>query len=325
MTWYRLAALTPLACTDGAGPAGPEPAASGEPVSIISAPSKSWVRKRPMLVARANHVAVAVNGIVYVMGGEGGWSAVHAYDPATDSWSPRWGMLKGLTRSSAAAVDGKIYVAGGLDGVGHNSKTLQVYDPVADFWKSKADMPVTSIDGAAAGIGGKLYVYTWGNSTNGGWPLLHRYDPATNTWVKLARPSHNVSSPAAGVIAWKLYLAGGHTLNGASNHLDVFDPATNAWTAKQPMPTARFDAAAAVAYSGLLPQQRLYVIGGTCSAGSTTMLRTVEAYNPASDTWTTVAGLRRPRRGVAAATANGIIYALGGTSDGVLHSLNEAY
>jgi N-acetylneuraminic acid mutarotase len=234
-------------------------------------------------------------------------------------------MLKGLTRSSAAAVDGKIYVAGGIDGLGHASKALQVYDPAADFWKSKADLPVTSVDGAAVGIGGKLYVYTWGNSTNGYWPLLHRYDPATNTWLKLARPPHNVDSPAAGVIGGKLYLAGGHTLNGVSNYLDVFDPATNAWTAKQPMPTAKFDAAAAVASSGLLSQQRLYVIGGTSSAGSTTMLQTVEAYNPASDGWTMVASLHRPRRGLAAATANGVIYALGGTSEGVLRSLNEAY
>jgi hypothetical protein len=56
-----------------------------------------------------------------------------------------------------------------------------------------------------------------------------------------------------------------------------------------------------------------------------TMLETVEAYNPATDTWSTVASLHRPRSGLAAATANGTIYALGGSGSDYLRPVNEAY
>ena len=332
MKWYHLATLGPLAlaaCTEGVGPNSSDstmPVTPAEPAALISTPSKTWVLKPRMPTARKNHVAVAVDGIVYAIGGEGGPTKVEAYIPSTNSWTSRLGLGEGRTRSSgAAAINGKIYMTGGINWSGHLTKTLLVYNPATNLWTQRADLPVASTRGASAAIGGKLYVYTPANQTTDGWPMLHRYDPASNGWVKLARPPQNVEFPAAGAMAGKLYLAGGHTPNGPSDKLHVYDPATNSWTTKHSMPTARYDAAAAVAHSGLIPTQRLYVMGGTVSSTSTTMLQTVEAYNPATDTWTTVASLHRPRRGLAAATANGIIYALGGTSSGVLRPVNEAY
>ena len=331
MKWHYLAVLLPLtaavACVEGADPTGsdPEVLSPGEPAAVITLPSKSWVALKPMPTARKNPAVAAANGIVYVIGGEGGYAKVEAYDPAKQTWSTKTNLWEGRTQASAAVINGKIYLVGGRDGLGHLHPTLFVYNPVTNSWSKRADLPVLSLRGAAVAIGGKLYVYTPQNQSTDYWPTLHRYNPATNTWTTLARPPRSVEMPAAGVLDGKLYLAGGWTPNGASNKLDVYDPVTNAWATKASMPTARFDGAGAVAAGGLL-SQRFYVMGGVATPGSSFELTTVESYSPLSDTWSTTSRLRTPRRGLGAATAGGIIYALGGTNHHQAYlRTNEAY
>ena len=183
------------------------------------------------------HLAVAsVNGIVYAIGGEGGYSKLEAYDPGKQTWATKAQLWEARTHASAAAIGGKLYLVGGRDGLGHLHPTLFVYDPATNAWAKKADLPVLHFRGAAVALGGKLYVYTPQNQSTEYWPMLHRYDPATNGWTKLARPPRSIEMPAAAVLGGKLYLAGGWTPNGASDKLEAYDPVKNAWTAKAPMP-----------------------------------------------------------------------------------------
>jgi N-acetylneuraminic acid mutarotase len=70
------------------------------------------------------------------------------------------------------------------------------------------------------------------------------------------------------------------------------------------MQTPRYRFGAALGSDG-----RVYAIGGW---NGTTALASVEAYNPVSNTWTTVASLPQPEEGLAATTANGLIVVLGG-------------
>jgi N-acetylneuraminic acid mutarotase len=329
MKWQHLACLLPLvtamACVDEAGPTGSEPEISAvdQPAAIITLPQKRWVGHKPMPTPRKNLAVAAVDGIVYAIGGDGGLATVEAYDPVVKTWSTRIGLLEGRTMATATAIGGKIHVTGGRDGLGKVHRALSVFNPAANSWAHKADLPVESIGGASAAIGGKLYVYTPRNPSTEDWPMLHRYDPATNAWVKLARPPRSVTLPAAGVIEGKLYLAGGRGYSSTSNQLDVYDPATNSWATKASMPTARYDAAGAVGGGSLL-SPRLYVIGGiTTPTGP--KLATVEAYNPVTNSWTTEARLRVPRRGLGATAAKGIIHALGGANDTEPLATHEAY
>ena len=62
--------------------------------------------------------------------------------------------------------------------------------------------------------------------------------------------------------------------------------ASNSWTSKARMPTARYRHAAAVA-TDAMGRPILYVFGGTNDDQSPDAFRTVEAYDPASNTWTT--------------------------------------
>jgi N-acetylneuraminic acid mutarotase len=87
------------------------------------------------------------------------------------------------------------------------------------------------------------------------------------------------------------------------------DPGTVGWTFGASMPTARQGAATA-AEGG-----RLYVIGGSTGtgAGNGTVVGSAEAYDPASDSWTTLAPMPSPRfQSHGAAQIGGKIYVAGG-------------
>ena len=68
------------------------------------------------------------------------------------------------------------------------------------------------------------------------------------------------------------------------------------------MPTARNPAVGVV--NGIV-----YAVGGW---GASNYLATVEAYDPATNTWTTKASMPTPRFGLAVGVVNGILYAVGG-------------
>jgi len=92
----------------------------------------------------------------------------------------------------------------------------------------------------------------------------------------------------------------------------------DSWVTVAPMPTARFQLAAATGADGTI-----YAIGGYNQSGGN--LNTVEAYTPSTSSWATVASMPTPRHGLAAATgADGNIYAIGGINTGYLSTV-ETY
>jgi N-acetylneuraminic acid mutarotase len=110
--------------------------------------------------------------------------------------------------------------------------------------------------------------------------------------------------------------------NPADLHfLDVneqFDPTANSgtgsWTEKAPMPTARAGIAICKVNDPTGFKPLIYAIGGR-ELNDCSTLQTVEAYDPATDTWTK--GLAEPkakRWRAAGGTLGGIIYLVGGES-----------
>lgn len=105
--------------------------------------------------------------------------------------------------------------------------------------------------------------------------------------------------------------------NGHNNRLTLSAHVGNIWVQKAGvMPTKRSSVALAAAQNG-----RLYAVGGTVGVRSAVLhnrivhvvLATVEEYDPAADTWTSMAQLPTARAGVGlVAAANGKIYAIGG-------------
>jgi hypothetical protein len=91
--------------------------------------------------------------------------------------------------------------------------------------------------------------------------------------------------------------------------VEAYNPATNTWSTRASMPTARSFLAAAPG-----PDGQLYVFGGLGFVfGRQVSLSTVEAYNPATNTWTTRASMFTARDLLAAAPgSDSQLYAFGG-------------
>ena len=107
-----------------------------------------------------------------------------------------------------------------------------------------------------------------------------------------------------------VWIVGGLSTNSVGSVIaavDLFDPVLNTWyTSVTTLPTPVSFAAASSWNGGL------YIIGGLDSAG--TLRNTVQIYNVAGDSWSTGTNMPAARANAYAATVNGRIYVLGGTT-----------
>lgn len=79
--------------------------------------------------------------------------------------------------------------------------------------------------------------------------------------------------------------------------------AQSPWSRKADMPTGRWELSTCVV------DGKIYAIGGAIFLQA---LRTVEVYDPATDTWTTKSDMPTARQGFSTSVVNGKIYAIGG-------------
>ena len=138
---------------DSLGPAGSSK--TYDTTDVYDPKTDSWSIRSPMPLPREAHAGVlAIDGRIYIMGGESGWKKppvkdVFIYDPAIDKWQK--GPKMNLPRSTLAAVatpDGKIYAIGGTD-VGAYKKryTLNFFLPKKiEFYTGKVQDTVEVLD-----------------------------------------------------------------------------------------------------------------------------------------------------------------------------------
>jgi N-acetylneuraminic acid mutarotase len=211
-------------------------------------------------------------------------------------------MLAAERGVTAAAVGETIYAFG-------PSGAVQAYDARSDRWSLAGTMP-TPRQAAAAEVGGAIYVV--GGYATAPVAALERFAPATNTWVARRSMPRPRAFLGAAALDGMVYALGGFECttcqSRATSSVDRYDPTTDTWTARRPMLSAR-ERLAAVALDG-----KLYAIGGFDGArtGCDRWLTSVEAYDPATDTWTARAPLPARRELLAAVAVHGKIYAFGG-------------
>jgi hypothetical protein len=145
-------------------------------VDAYDAVSDTWTPRAPMLVARNLPAAAAVNGTLYVIGGDGSGS-VEAYNPATDTWSMKASMPGGGASHSAVALNGLIYAVGGVPSV-----TTKVYNPALNSWATLA--PTSQLPSgqfALAVLDGRLFA-AGGNAGGTAVKTLLANRPPEATW-----------------------------------------------------------------------------------------------------------------------------------------------
>ena len=110
-----------------------------------------------------------------------------------------------------------------------------------------------------------------------------------DTWEKKADMLEPRSDFTANVVDGKIYVIGGAT----DGSIEVYDPAADSWERKANMQEWRNAFAASVV------DGKIYVIGGgrRNHARILATLATVEVYDPATDTWDTMAAMPEGRSG----------------------------
>ncbi len=282
----------------------------------------SWLSLANMPGARITPFAAAINGVIYVAGGDNGTSddaTLQEYAISSNTWTTGASMPGGRYQGDGAAViNGKMYVTGGWTTAGRlPNSNLWSYNPASNSWATLANTPTLAGGGASEAINGKLYVTTGEDGNSGYRNYLWVYDTTQNAWSTLASSPDACSQSAYGVINNKFYVAGGYNSSAqVSNQTYVYDPANNTWTTLAPMPTP-----ISSPYSGVI-NGKLYVAGGY---NGSNFVSSVEVYNPSSNTWTTDTPMLSARSGGASVVYNGILYAIGGTNGVGPMSLVEAY
>ncbi|MEF2278526.1 NPCBM/NEW2 domain-containing protein [Deinococcus sp. YIM 134068] len=129
----------------------------------------TWESLAPLPNPR-NHLAGAVlNGRIYALGGQhlgdedhGNQAAVHAYDPATNTWTERASLPRevGHINASTVAWGGQLVVVTGVAGHSAEIADVNAYDPAANRWTALTPLPAARQSPVAGVIDGQLVVST---------------------------------------------------------------------------------------------------------------------------------------------------------------------
>ena len=302
-----------------------------------------WVKMAPFPEPEEELYGVTANGKMYVIGGFGSAgkpaaAMVYEYDAATDQWTKKKPIPVPVHHQVMAEYRGKIYVFGGcmrpLSGEGAGGwepvDNAWEYDPAADSWRALAPMPGKRCSAVAGEVGGKIYVIG-GATTEPGTIQTSMaatrpsrslgtnevYDPATNKW-ETRKPMPTTRNHAfAGVVNGKIYVIGGRMGSSfipVSSNTDIveeYDPATDQWGAvRARMPTPRSGGGWAT-YGG-----KIYVAGGELQTPQlNAAFKAVEAYDPATNTWSILPSMPITRHGVAGAFIGNRLHLVSGKID----------
>ncbi len=180
--------------------------------------------------------------------------------------------------------------------------------------------PVPSLGGAGVGgvegmsvasVGNEIIAALGLDKNTGDTFTTRIYDIASDTW-SLGANAPGTSSEGAGVAHGGLfYNIGGRGAGFNANW--AYDPNSDVWNGGlAPLPTGRAGLGVAVVGNAIYAIGGRTITGGPCSGAGGQVLATVERYDIATDSWTTVASLLSPRQDLAAATVGGKIYVFGG-------------
>lgn len=154
--------------------------------------SDTWTNRSPMPTPRCHVAVVALDGLVYAVGGSSTdglikYSTMEIYNPSTDTWSSAPGMPTGRHYIGAVALNGVLYAVGGWN-TAFNPPMLDVveaYDPVSRTWTKRASL-LTPRSGMAVGVINGLPIIVGGESDEKGLTTVEAYDPMTDSWTVLA-------------------------------------------------------------------------------------------------------------------------------------------
>jgi N-acetylneuraminic acid mutarotase len=232
------------------------------------------------------------------------------YDPQTDSWQAVYLVnVPGSVYSGLGfGMSGRAVFVGGLAGAGGYNKSALTYDPATGGWTSMGGSPGMAGLNTTVGAVSTGNAVIWCGSSAGG--VTQNLGWVFNAF---GTAGYQMSAPVSGggagcnrndhTAVWtgtKLLVYGGLVNTGFGNVLqsdgNSYDLSTDAWTAFAgegfPRYPNRWDAAAV--WTGT----RMIVWGGgtgaTLVSGAAGLTQSGGAYDPVSNTWTTLSEINAP-------------------------------
>ncbi|MDQ3019489.1 MAG: hypothetical protein M3R36_02810 [Bacteroidota bacterium] len=199
-----------------------------------------------------------------------------------------------------------------------NEKSYSQIDSIGR-WFSRSPLPTPRQEIAHAVLNGKIYV-PGGLSFGGvGSAIVEVFDPLTNSWSTAAPLPEALHHLGFAVANNRLYVLGGYRGDSFVPNIRVYAmyPDSNIWREKNPMLIARG------AHIAVTFQNKIYITGGVLT-GFTVTGRT-DVYNPATDSWLTVANMPTPREHLSGSLIDSLIYIAGGRAGGTNFNTLEAY
>jgi hypothetical protein len=226
-------------------------------------------------------------------------------------WATRAPMPTARGKFATAVVSGVLYALGGEIAFQTPITTVEAYTPGNNRWTTKTPLPAARSHLNAGVIGGVLYAAGGLDASGQPTATLFAYDAGTDTWTSKASMPTAGACGASGVIDNRLYVFTTDCSEGALGADPAFqryDPASDSWTALT-LPTWGHFLPAGGAVGA-----KFYLAGGLFETtdGIGNVGQNVEAYDPATDTWTTKAKAPFPNYQEAGAVLNGLLYVVGG-------------
>ena len=242
--------------------------------------------------------------------------------PTNIAWSTKASRPLAASEILGAAVGHKLYTFGGfVDSTYHPTREAYSYDVTSNTWHELAELPV-GLTHAGVATDDTRYIYLAGgypgNGKNGqqtfSTAAVYRYDTQSDTYSTLKSLPQ---ARGAGTLAYlnnKLYFFAGENSSRQDVTtvwaLDLADQ-DDGWVSKAAVPSPR-NHVAAVPLGG-----KIYIIGGQTGndAGTVTQAPTYR-YDPAANTWVTLASIPTARSHMADASFvyDNKIVVLGGQS-----------
>lgn len=301
---------------------------------VVSRAETGWTPRASMPWPTQEIYCAAQDGSITVAGGlvRSAAGGLHIndrtaiYDVKADRWSEGPRLPQPRHHPMLGSAAGRIWAFGGYDrrDGGEWTAMTDIWAIDRGVWAQVGQMPQRLCETVGLSVGDRVHLVT-GRSpkgeANGQWNdqadvATHLvFDAAANRW-ETARPAPMARNSAAGaVLDGKLFVAGGRTVDGGgTGRLDRYDPARDRWDTLAPIPVS--PATGRQVGGGLSMAEaggRLIAFGGEWFEGrGGGVFAETWIYDPTRDAWTAGPAMRTPRHGLAAASVDGVIYAIGG-------------
>jgi len=230
-------------------------------------------------------------------------ASVKIADEDSSHWPVKWALAAPAptTRFEAHGfvMFNKLYMVGGwLNHDLDSSTRVDVYNPTANSWQQLRDMKAPEThSGMAVDEANDVVYFVAGH--RGPYPSTPtgetwRYNAGADTWTRLPSIPTIGGAGAAVLLGRTLHYFGGCLADRVTNTaqhwtLDLDVPGAT-WKAAAPMPVA-VDHVAGLALNG-----KIYAVGGEIGHDKLHNQQSlVQVYDPATNTWTRVASLPRPK------------------------------